>query len=103
MCTVQVAVDRFVQEARSVNQIRHPNIVHIFAFGELPDGRSYFVMEWLEGDPLSARLAAGVTRLVEVTEILDEAADALAAAHENRLVHHDLILHNVFLTAVRVT
>src|SRR5262245_26690533 len=37
------AVNRFVQEARSVNQIGHPNIVDVFAFGELPDRRNYFV------------------------------------------------------------
>ena len=42
-------VDRFIQEARSVNQIGHPNIVDIFALGTMPDGRCYFVMEWMRG------------------------------------------------------
>ena len=101
LCTVPVAVDRFVQEARSVNQIRHPNIVDIFAFGELPDGRSYFVMEWLDGDPLSRRLASGETTLLEAVEILDEVADALEAAHEKGIVHRDLKPDNVFLVPLR--
>src|SRR5262245_37564341 len=38
-------VSRFIAEARSVNQIRHRNIIDIFSFGQLPDGRQYYVME----------------------------------------------------------
>src|ERR1044071_4849220 len=50
------AVERFALEARAVNQIGHPNIVDIFAFGVLNDGRSYYVMDLLAGESLRARL-----------------------------------------------
>src|SRR5215204_5316942 len=63
-------VRRFEQEARLVNQIRHPNIVDVFQFGELPDGRSYFVMEWLDGEPLSARIDRGALPAPEAIAIL---------------------------------
>jgi serine/threonine protein kinase len=49
-------VSRFVAEARAVNQIRHKNIIDIFAFGALPDGRQYYVMELLEGSTLDKLL-----------------------------------------------
>ncbi len=95
------AVARFVQEARSVNQIGHVNIVDIFAFGELPDGRPYYVMEWLQGESLYDRLARGALDLQEALEILDPIADALEAAHEKGVVHRDLKPDNVFLVEVR--
>jgi tRNA A-37 threonylcarbamoyl transferase component Bud32 len=95
------SVARFVQEARSVNQIGHVNIVDIFAFGELGDGRPYYVMEWLQGESLYDRLARGALDLQEALEILDPIADALEAAHEKGVVHRDLKPDNVFLVEVR--
>src|SRR5688572_18343815 len=45
LCRSPDSVDRFVQEACAANEIGHPNLVDVFNFGTLPDGRSYFVME----------------------------------------------------------
>ena len=93
------AVERFVREARSVNQIGHPNIVDIFAFGALPDGRHYFVMEWLQGESLRARLSRGPLSLGEALGVLDAIASALGAAHATGIVHRDLKPDNVFMAS----
>jgi serine/threonine-protein kinase len=95
------AVQRFVHEAQSVNQIGHPNIVDVFAFGALPDGRNYFVMEYLQGKSLADRLLEGQLPLGEALEILDQVCDALEAAHEKQIVHRDLKPDNVYLASVR--
>src|SRR5262245_23883709 len=94
------AVDRFVLEAQSVNQIGHPNIVDVFGFGRLPDGRSYFIMEWLQGESLRERLLRPLP-LTEALEILEDVAKPLQAAHEAGVVHRDLKPDNVFLASVK--
>src|SRR5260221_1268232 len=75
------AVDRFVQEARAVNEIGHPNIVDIFAFGALPDRRSYFVMEWLRGESLRDRLKRERIEFGDALAILETSTIPLEAAH----------------------
>ncbi|MFO0619194.1 MAG: protein kinase [Polyangiaceae bacterium] len=91
-------VSRFIAEARAVNQIRHKNIVDIFSFGALPDGRQYFVMELLSGEPLDERLRTkGHFELAEIAPILRGVLRALVAAHAAGLVHRDLKPENVFL------
>ncbi|HEX5062855.1 MAG TPA: protein kinase [Kofleriaceae bacterium] len=99
--TDPVLVQRFVQEARSVNQIGHPNIVDVFAFGKLPDNRNYFVMEYLQGESLRARLTRTFMSTSDAIQILDEIAGALEAAHEKGIVHRDLKPDNVYLASVR--
>jgi len=93
-------VSRFFQEARSVNEIRHPNIVDISDFGKTDDGHVYLVMELLEGRSLRDRLnAEGALPLLDVVTICRQVCDALAAAHRVGIVHRDLKPDNIFLLA----
>jgi eukaryotic-like serine/threonine-protein kinase len=94
----QDIVGRFLAEARAVNQIRHRNIIDIFGFGQLPDGRHYYVMECLEGEPLDRLLErTGSMAPQEAIPILHAIARALDAAHAQGIVHRDLKAENVFL------
>jgi eukaryotic-like serine/threonine-protein kinase len=91
-------VSRFIAEARAANQIRNKNIIDIFGFGALPDGRQYYVMELLEGVPLDRYLAQrGRLPPAEAIPILRGVARALDAAHATGIVHRDLKPENVFL------
>ena len=99
--TDAIVVERFVQEARSVNQIGHPNIVDVFSFGKLPDGRPYFAMELLQGENLRMRASRTFMPLADAIQIVDEIAGALEAAHEKHIVHRDLKPDNVFLAQAR--
>jgi serine/threonine-protein kinase len=91
-------VSRFVAEARAVNQIRHRNIIDIFAFGQIEDGRSYYVMEYLDGEPLDEYLTRTQgAPLAEAIPILRAVARALDAAHAKGIAHRDLKPENIFL------
>ncbi len=91
------AVERFLREARAVNQVGHANVVDVFAFGRLDDGRLYLVMDLLEGESLGARLRRGRIEPAETLVILAAVAAALDAAHARGVVHRDLKPDNVFL------
>jgi serine/threonine-protein kinase len=94
----QQIVSRFIEEARAVNQINHRNIIDIFSFGTLPDGRQYYVMELLEGQPLDAFFAEhGALTPPQVVGLLGGVAKALDAAHKRGIVHRDLKPENIFL------
>jgi serine/threonine protein kinase len=89
---------RFLQEARAVNMIKHPNIVDILDFGDLPDGRPFYVMELLEGIDLRSILTErGRFPPAEVLEILEPVCSALQAAHDLGIVHRDLKASNIFI------
>ena len=92
-------VSRFIAEARAVNQIRHRNIIDIFSFGALPDGRQYYVMELLEGMPFdrSSRERGRARRRRRRSRSCAQVARALDAAHAQGIVHRDLKPENVFL------
>ena len=91
-------VDRFMNEARAANAIRHANIIDIIDVGQLPSGVPYLMMEFLEGESLANRLsAAGRLPLAEAIDIAIQTATALSAAHAKGIVHRDLKPDNLFL------
>ncbi len=87
---------RFFNEARAANIIRHPGIVSVSEFGHLPDGAAYIVMEYLDGEPLGARLQRPIGH-DESLRLTRQIASALCAAHEKHIVHRDLKPDNVML------
>jgi serine/threonine-protein kinase len=92
---------RAIQEARAINQISHPNVVDVYAYGKLPDGRCYLVMERLDGESLHERMGRRPIGCEEALDILLPLCDALEAAHDRGVVHRDVKPANVYLVPVR--
>ncbi|HMI82995.1 MAG TPA: serine/threonine-protein kinase [Polyangiaceae bacterium] len=91
---------RFIQEARAAAAIFHPNVVQITDFGELPNDAPYFVMELLDGAPLSKLLKmGGPPPFARALRILKQVAAALGAAHSAGVVHRDLKPDNIHVTS----
>lgn len=85
-------VQRFLNEASTANQIRHPAVVDISGRGVLPDNSLYMAMELLTGEDLSKRMSAMGGKLPEAraVHIGWEIADVLTAAHQAGIVHRGL-------------
>ncbi len=82
---------RFVQEARAASAIGHEHIVQITDFGATPEGGSFLVMEYLEGEDLAETLRReGPLPWQRVIHIGEQIALALAAAHKHGIVHRDI-------------
>lgn len=93
----QEAVERFRQEARLIARVRHQNLIDIFDIGELPDGRLYYVMEYLAGQSLASLLEKRRLPFREVMQIMRQLCAGLSAAHAAGIVHRDLKPENLFL------
>jgi len=90
-------VERFMNEARAANAIRHPNIIDIIDVGRLPSGIPYLMMEFLEGESLAHRIARGKLEVPEAVDVILQTTAALAAAHGKGIVHRDLKPDNLYL------
>jgi len=92
---------RFEREARAISRLSHPHICALYDVGREGD-TEYLVMEFLEGEPLSTRLARGALPLEQTCRFGAEIADALEKAHRQGIVHRDLKPGNVMLTKTGV-
>jgi serine/threonine protein kinase len=94
-------VSRFFNEAKAVNDIGHQNIVDIVDFGKMKDdyGRDivYFIMEFLDGESLAARLRRTGLTFKETMHVMEQSCSALAASHGKGIVHRDLKPENLYL------
>lgn len=89
--------DRFRREARTAAKLSHPNIVSLYAFGEV-EGMPYFVMGYVRGESLADRLRRdGKLPEEEARRVLAEIAGALDHAHRQGVVHRDIKPDNVLL------
>lgn len=101
-------VDRFYKEGRAAARLGHNNIVQAIDVNSTPDGRHYFVMEYIEGKTLYDIMQpppAGDGRTFSEAEALDigmQMADALAHAHAKGLIHRDVKPKNIILTPANV-
>ncbi|MEO6772769.1 MAG: bifunctional serine/threonine-protein kinase/ABC transporter substrate-binding protein [Kofleriaceae bacterium] len=97
-------VSRFRREARAVNRLRHPNIVALYDFGQLPDRRFYLAMELADGPSVFEVLRK--QRQFEVPfalHLLGQLAYALHHAHSRGVVHRDLKPGNLMITGEDAT
>lgn len=88
---------RFLNEARAAAAIGHPNICAIYDVDEV-DGQIFIAMAYIEGVPLSRKLAAGPLDIVEAARLGAQIASGLDAAHRAGIVHRDIKSSNIVVT-----
>ncbi len=89
-------VRRFLDEARAAARLQHPNVVPIHEVGQYA-GQHYFTMEYIEGQSLQDRLAAGPLDIDTAVRIVEQVARAVAYLHQHGMVHRDLKPSNIIL------
>jgi serine/threonine-protein kinase len=89
---------RFHREAKIASRLEHPNIVHVYQFGDLPDGNLFLAMEFLDGrSVLEVLRADGAIEIGRALHIAQQICAALGEAHEAGIIHRDLKPENIML------
>ena len=93
-------VQRFEQEARAANQLRHPNTISVIDFGRDAAGHIFMVIEFLTGQELTSIVREGPMEPHRALYIMRQVCKSLAEAHSNNIVHRDLKPDNIFVCEI---
>lgn len=89
-------LQRFTQEARTVSNLNHPNILTVYEFGQA-DSVSFIATEYIDGVTLRKHLSGRRTKLIDILDLATQIVAALNAAHEAGITHRDLKPENVMV------
>src|SRR5215813_15651302 len=89
-----VSVDRFKREIMLSAALQHPNIVPVLSAGQT-ESLPYFIMPYVDGESLRARIARGPLSVRETVSILKDVTRALAYAHGRGVIHRDIKPDNI--------
>lgn len=90
-------VQKFQQEKEALARVDHPGVVGILDNGELPDGKPYLVMQYIDGTTLRSQIKPEGMPLEHAAELIRQIGRALAAAHDKGIFHRDLKPENIML------
>ena len=94
----QAIVRRFVRERQILARLDHPNLAHLLDGGTGPDGRPYFVLEWVDGEPITSWCRRRGLDLDGRLRLIQTVCQAVASAHQRLVVHRDLKPANILVT-----
>ncbi len=97
-----LGAERFLSEIKTTAKLQHPHILPLLDSGAA-DGLLYYVMPYVRGEALRARLSRGAIPLAEAVELLRNVLQALQHAHAAGIVHRDIKPENILLTAGAAT
>jgi eukaryotic-like serine/threonine-protein kinase len=93
----QEETERFLREARSAAQLKHPSIVSLYETGQTGEGVCFLVCEFVDGVTLEQRLKQGAITPAQAAAFAAGLADALQYAHENHVIHRDIKPSNIII------
>ena len=91
--------ERFANEQRTLAQLNHPSIARLYDADALPDGTPWFVMEYVEGVPITEYCTAHACTIAERLTLFREVCEAVQHAHRHLIIHRDLKPSNILVSS----